>query len=193
MVETIASKDTGAGKQTGLSARYAAALYALADEQGVLAEVVGQMAALGRLIDESAALRHLIGDRLLDARQAAGPLDAVLQGQGFSPLIRHFTGVVVANRRLADLPGLVAGFAAYVAGKRGLVAAEVITAHPLSDVQRSQLRARLTESGYGNVALAERIDPSLLGGLMLKIGARLYDTSLKSRLQRLQYNLKGAA
>ena len=67
------------------------------------------------------------------------------------------------------------------------------SAHPLTDVQREQLRARLIEAGYGNVNIQEAVDPSLLGGLVVRIGARLYDTSLKSRLQRLQYAMKGAA
>jgi F-type H+-transporting ATPase subunit delta len=60
-------------------------------------------------------------------------------------------------------------------------------------VQRQNLRARLIEAGYGNVNIVEQVDPSLLGGLVIKIGARLYDTSLKSRLQRLQFAMKGAA
>jgi F-type H+-transporting ATPase subunit delta len=67
------------------------------------------------------------------------------------------------------------------------------TAHPLSDLQRQQLLARLIEAGYGNVNIAEAVDPTLLGGMVVNIGARLYDTSLKSRLQRLQFAMKGAA
>ena len=70
---------------------------------------------------------------------------------------------------------------------------KVTSAHPLSDVQREQLRARLIEAGYGNVDIRDSVDPTLLGGLVVRIGARLYDTSLKSRLQRLQYAMKGAA
>jgi F-type H+-transporting ATPase subunit delta len=146
--------------ETGLSARYAAALYALAAEQGVLDETVDQMAALGRLITESDAFARLVKDRLLDARQAAGPLDKVLEAQGFSHLIRNFVGVIAANRRLRDLAELVSGFAAYAAAKRGEVIASVASAHPLTDLQRVQLRARLTEAGYGTVRLDEHIDPS---------------------------------
>lgn len=74
-----------------------------------------------------------------------------------------------------------------------MVTAHVETAHALTDLQRQQLRARLIEAGYGNVNIVETVDPTLLGGLVVKIGARLYDTSLKSRLQRLQYAMKGAA
>ncbi len=107
--------------------------------------------------------------------------------------MQDFVGVVANNRRLDALRAIVAAFAALVAQKRGVVVAHVASAHPLSDVQREQLRARLIEAGYGSVNIQERVDPSLLGGLVVRIGARLYDTSLKSRLQRLQYAMKGAA
>ena len=80
-----------------------------------------------------------------------------------------------------------------MAQKRGVIVAQVASAHPLSNVQREQLRARLIEAGYGSVNIQDKVDPSLLGGLVVRIGARLYDTSLKSRLQRLQYAMKGAA
>jgi F-type H+-transporting ATPase subunit delta len=179
--------------ETPLSTRYAAALYALADEQGVLSETVDQMVGLGQLISESPVFAGLIRNPILDAKQVTGPVDKVLEAQGFSTLIRNFCGVVIANRRLRDLDTLVAGFAAYAAAKRGEVIASVTSAHPLNDLQRVQMRARLTEAGYSMVRLVEHLDPSLLGGLTLKIGPKLYDTSLKSRLQRLQYALKGAA
>lgn len=187
MVEKIS---TG---ETPLSTRYASALYALADEQNSLNETVDQMDALGRLIRESAAFARLVDTHVLDARQVAGPVEQVLKQQGFSALIRNFVGVVIANRRLRDLPALVAGFAAHAAAKRGEVVASVVSAQPLTDLQRIQLHARLAQAGYGSVRLDETVDTSLLGGLTLKIGPKLYDTSLKSRLQRLQYSLKGAA
>ncbi len=179
LVETISKGDTG------LSARYAAALYELAFERDALDQVVDEMAALGRLLAESDALAWLVRDRLTDSVKAAPVLNQVL--------VRNFVNVVVRNRRLRDLPALVAGFATYVAGRRGEVVGTVTSAHALTDLQRNQLRARLTEAGYGNVRLVEKLDPSLLGGLTLKIGAKLYDTSLKSRLERLTYALKGAA
>jgi F-type H+-transporting ATPase subunit delta len=183
---------TGTG-ETGLSARYSAALYALAFDQNNLNEVVDQMASLGRLIGESDDLRRLIENPLTDAARAAPVLAKALSAQGFLPIVQNFVNVAIANRRLRDLPRLIAGFAAYVATKRGEIVADVTSAHALSDVQRNQLRARLTEAGYGNVKLVEHTDPGLLGGLVLKIGAKLYDTSLKSRLNRLNYSLKGAA
>ncbi len=167
-------------------------MYALAFEQGVLDKIVDEMAALGRLIAGSPELSRLVRTRFTDSRTRV-VLNKALAAQGFSALVLNFVNVAVTNRRLHDLPGLITGFAAYVAAKRGEVVAQVASAHALSDLQRSQLHARLTEAGYGNVRLIETTDPALLGGMTLKIGTRLYDTSLKSRLDRLNYSLKGAA
>jgi F-type H+-transporting ATPase subunit delta len=91
------------------------------------------------------------------------------------------------------LPQVIAAFAALLAEQRGQQTAEVSSAHPLTDVQRTQLTARLTEAGFSNVKLVERVDPALLGGLVVRIGSRLFDSSIKSKLQRLQYAMKGAA
>jgi F-type H+-transporting ATPase subunit delta len=177
----------------GLADRYAAALYAHAGDAHALDTVVAEMEALGRLIDESADFRRLMGSPLVDVNTAQKAARAVLAAQGFGKIVQDFVGVVAANRRLGALRAIVGAFAALVAEKRGVVVAEVAAAHPLSEVQEQQLRARLIEAGYGNVNIVKRVDPSLLGGLVVKIGARLYDTSLKSRLQRLQYAMKGAA
>jgi F-type H+-transporting ATPase subunit delta len=177
----------------GLTDRYAAALYSLASDNSELDHVVEQMDGLGRLIDESPILRRLLDSPLIDVNTAQKALHDVLVGQGFTKTITDFAGVVTANRRLKALRAIVAAFAALVAAKRGVILAEVASAHPLTDVQEQLLRARLIEAGYGQVNIQKIVDPSLLGGLVVKIGARLYDTSLKSRLQRLQYAMKGAA
>ena len=182
----------------GLADRYAAALYSLASDEhapaaGALDQVVEQMEALGRLIDESGELRRLLGSPLIDVNTAQKAVRAVLAANGFGKTVQDFVSVVVSNRRMSALRRIVNAFAALVAEKRGVVVAEVSTAHPLSDLQEQQLRARLIESGFGNVNIVKQVDPSLLGGLVVKIGARLYDSSLKSRLQRLQYAMKGAA
>jgi len=182
----------------GLADRYAAALYSLASDEhapaaGAHDQVVEQMEALCRLIDESGDLRRLLGSPLIDVNTAQKAVRAVLAANGFGKTVQDFVSVVVSNRRMSALRRIVNAFAALVAEKRGVVVAEVSTAHPLSDLQEQQLRARLIESGFGNVNIVKQVDPSLLGGLVVKIGARLYDSSLKSRLQRLQYAMKGAA
>lgn len=177
----------------GLADRYAAALYAYASDEHALDPTVEQMQTLGSLIDDSQDLRRLLESPLIDVQTAQKVVRAVLAEQGFGKIVQDFVSVVVSNRRMRALRRIVNAFAALVAEKRGVVVAEVTTAHPLTDVQEQQLRARLIESGYGNVNIVKSIDPSLLGGLVVKIGARLYDSSLKSRLQRLQYAMKGAA
>lgn len=177
---------------TGAADRYARALYSLADDERALDGTVGEMAALGRLIDESAEFRRLLASPLVDVRQGSAAADAVLAQEGFSPLLRRFVGVVAGNRRLGLLRTIVARFAALAAERRGVVTAEVASAHPLSDVQRETLRARLIEAGYGHVDITEQVDPALLGGIAVRIGARLFDASLRSRLARLKHAM-GAA
>jgi F-type H+-transporting ATPase subunit delta len=193
MEPLVASEATTIASGGGLADRYAAALYAHADEQGALDAVVAEMEALGRLIDQSADLRRLLASPLIDVNQQQKAALAVLEQQGFGKPVRDFVGVVAANRRLAALPAIVRAFAALVADRRGIITAHVVSAQALSDVQRQQLRARLIEAGYGNVNIHESVDADLLGGMTVRVGARLYDTSLKSRLQRLQYAMKGAA
>lgn len=177
----------------GLVDRYATALYSLASDRHELDHIVDQMDGLGRLIDESPLLRRLLGSPLIDVNTATKAVHAALVEQGFGKTITDFVGVITANRRLPALRQIVVAFAELAAEKRGVVVAEIASAQPLTDIQEQQLRARLIEAGYGQVNIAKIVDPSLLGGLVVKIGARLYDTSLKSRLQRLQYAMKGAA
>jgi F-type H+-transporting ATPase subunit delta len=177
----------------GLAERYAAALYAHADESHALDAVVTEIENLGRMIDGSADFRRLLESPLIDVKTATQASQAVLLQEGFGKAVRDFVGVIASNRRLRNLREIINAFAALVAERRGIITAHVISAHPLNDVQRQHLRARLIEAGYGNVNINEKVEADLLGGLVVRIGARLYDTSLKSRLQRLQYAMKGAA
>ncbi len=151
------------------------------------------METLGQLIDASADLQRLLNSPLIDVVTAQKALRAALEAQGYGKIVLDFVSVLVTNRRMRALRGVIVAFEALVAEKRGVVAAVVESAHPLTDVQEQALRARLIEAGFGNVDIVKKVDPSLLGGLVVKIGARLFDSSLKSRLQRLQYAMKGAA
>jgi len=189
----VASEATTIAKGGGLADRYAAALYAHADESGALDDVVYQMENLGRLIDGSADFRRLIESPLIDVTTGTKATLAVLENHGFGKQVRDFVGVISTNRRLRALREIVEAFATLVADRRGIITAHVASAIPMHDLQRQQLRARLIEAGYGNVNIQESVQPDLLGGLVIRIGARLYDTSLKSRLQRLRYAMKGAA
>ncbi len=151
----MASGATTIASGGGLTDRYAAALYAHADEQHALDAVVTEMEALGQTIDASADFRRLLELPLIDVNQATRAALAVLQQEGFSKPVCDFVGVVAANRRLRNLRDIVRAFAALVAERRGIITAHVASAHPLNDVQRQQLRARLIEAGYGNVNILE--------------------------------------
>lgn len=189
----MASGGSTSSSGQSLADRYAVALYSLADERRALDEAVRDMAALGAAIDASPELRGLLSSPMVEPRQAGEAVRAVLAGLGVGRLVQDLVGTVAANRRLGRLREIVAAFAALAARRRGVIRADVGSAHPLGDVEREQLRARLIEAGYGQVEIVERVDPSLLGGLVVRVGANVYDTTLKSRLQRLGHAMKGAA
>ncbi len=192
MAPAVTTSRTSAAT-AGLPGRYAAALYELAAERMNLDEVLPQAEALARLIDESPELRVVLKDVRLDIQEQQAAMSAVLQAQGMSKLISDFVGVVIRNRRLSDLRQILAAVAAIAAKKRGEVEVEVISAQPLSVAQRAGVQGKLAEAGYSSVHIVEKVDPSILGGLVVRVGPWLFDNSLQSRLVRLHYAMKGAA
>lgn len=178
---------------SGLAGRYATALYELAADRWKLDEVLPQVEGLARLIDGSPEFQAVLQDVRLDIRDSRRAVLAVLREQGFSDLISNFVGVIIENRRLSRLREILSAFMAVSAAHRGEMTAEVVSAQPLTTAQRAQLQGKLAEAGYSRVNLQERVDPEILGGLVVKIGSRLVDTSLQSRLVRLHYAMKGAA
>jgi F-type H+-transporting ATPase subunit delta len=194
---SVASEATNvspnATRPSGLAQRYALALLELAKDKKAVDAVAAELDQLAGLLARDTALAAFIHDPRLDSVAQKRGAFAVLERAGIAGDVRNLVGVLIANRRLSVLPQVLTAFGQLVAEQRGQQTAEVATAHPLTDVQRTQLAARLTEAGYSNVKLVERIDPTLLGGLVLRLGSRLYDSSIKSKLQRLQYAMKGAA
>lgn len=176
---------------SGVSGRYAAALYDLADEKGALDAVAGDLAAIQKMIDDSADFRRFIKSPVLSRRDQSNGVAAIAEKAQLGPLTGQFLGLVAANRRLAALPGMIAGFRAILAERRGQAAAEVTSAAPLSDSQRMSLLDALKKSVGRNVDIVAKVDPSLLGGLVVRVGSRMVDSSLKSKLQRLKLAMKG--
>lgn len=182
----------------GAPARYAMALLSLADdkraaEPGVLDRIAADLERLLGLWRDDAGFRDFIADPRLDAAKQRAGAFAILDRVGIGTEVKNLIGVMITNRRLAALPQVAQAFGALLAERRGQQTAEVTTAHPLTETQRAQIVARLTEAGYSGIRLSEHLDPSILGGLIVRIGSRLYDNSIKSKLQRLQYAMKGAA
>lgn len=189
---------TKAPNPTGLSERYALALFGIVDdlrrtEPGAADRIAADLERLFALWREDAGFRAFVADPRYDGAEQKRAAFAVLERAGVGIEVRNLIGVMIINRRLSKLPEVAASFGALLAARRGQQIADVSTAHPLSDTQRAQITARLTEAGYSGVQLRESVDATLLGGLVIRIGSRLYDNSLKSKLQRLQYAMKGAA
>lgn len=184
----MASNTAGA---TGLGERYATALYDLADEQKVLDPVAADLRALRGLVDESADLRRLIRSPVVSRAEQGKAVAALAARAEFQPLVRNILGLLAKNRRLFVLPQVIEAFLAELAVRRGEVTAQVVSAQPLSDAQRQSLDERLRRAVGGKVAIETRVDPSLLGGLIVKLGSRMVDASLSSKLQRLQLAMKG--
>ena len=118
-------------------------------------------------------------------------MDAVGGVLGLSPLTKNFIGVLAANRRLAALPDIVRSFAAIAAAQRGEVNAEVTSAHPLDDKQIAQLAAKLKAREGKEVKIKASVDPEILGGLVVRIGSRQIDSSIRTRLNSLANAMKG--
>ncbi|WP_209318628.1 ATP synthase F1 subunit delta [Falsiroseomonas selenitidurans] len=194
----VTSASPQAPNPTGLSERYALALLGIVDdlraaESGAADRIAADLERLFRLWREDAGFRAFVADPRLDGAEQKRAVFAVLERIGIGTEVRNLLGVMIINRRLGLLPEVAAAFGAQLATRRGQQIAAVTTAHGLNDTQRTQIVARLTEAGYSGVQLKETVDPTLLGGLVVRIGSRLYDNSLKSKLQRLQYAMKGAA
>ncbi|MBU6506571.1 MAG: F0F1 ATP synthase subunit delta [Alphaproteobacteria bacterium] len=176
----------------GLAERYAAALFELADERKALDAVASDLTGLRRLLDDSADLRRMIRSPVLQRDEQARAIGAVGERAGANPLTRNFLGLLARNRRLFALPDMIQGFLRILAERRGEVTAQVIAAQELSATQRQALDERLRKAVGGKVAVDFRVDPSLLGGLIVKVGSRMVDASLKSKLARLALVMKGA-
>ncbi len=111
---------------------------------------------------------------------------------GANALTRKFLGLLGANSRVAALPAVARAFRKLVADKRGLVAAEVVSAAPLSDAQSAAIAAVLRQALGKDPEITTRVDPSILGGLRVKVGSRLFDSSLRTRLDHMKFALKRA-
>lgn len=175
---------------TGIAGRYAVALYDLAEEGGLLEEVEGDLAKVAALLEQSDEFSGLVGSPLLSRAQQAAALETVADHLDLGALTRKFLGVLAANRRLGYLAQAIAGFQKLLAHKRGEVTAEVTSAQPLSEAQNDALKASLKAAVGREVTFDKHVDESLLGGLVIKIGSRMVDSSLKTKLQNLKVSMK---
>ncbi len=174
-----------------MAGRYASALFELAKEQKVLNEVASDFKSLSALLDESADFRTLVRSPVISADDQAKALDAILGKAGANVLTANFLRLVARNRRLFAIRDMMRDYTLLVARARGEVAADVATAHPLNDTQLNQLKDVLRISIGKDVQVNTRVDPNLLGGLVVKVGSKMIDSSLRTKLNNLKVAMKG--
>lgn len=176
---------------TGLAGRYATALFDLADQEKALDQVAGDLKALDAMIKGSADLQRLIRSPVLSREAQGAAMKAILERTDFAPMTRNFIGLVARNRRLFALPGMIAGYLTLLAERRGEIRAEVTAAQEMSPLQVALVRDQLKRAVGSKVDVAIRVDPAIIGGLVIKVGSRMVDSSLRSKLQRLQLAMRG--
>ncbi len=175
-----------------MGARYAQALYELADQGGAVAAVEADLDGLEQLRAESPDFRRLLASPALGHEDRAKGLLAIADAAGVSPLVHKFIGLLGANSRTAALPAVAAAFKRIAADRRGTVAADVVTAVPLTPTQRDGVAAALRQALGRDPEITTRVDPAILGGLRVKVGSRLFDASLRTRLDHMKVALRKA-
>ena len=179
-------------KATDVGARYAQALFDLAKDQNKVAQVESDLVSIKTMAADSADLRTLLASPGFSAEQKAAGLNAIAARARFSPLTINFLGFLAAQRRANALLSVVTSFQALAAKERGAISAEVVTASPMTPAQEKGVANALRQALGKNPEISTRVDPSLLGGIRVKVGSRLFDASLKSRLDSLKFALKRA-
>lgn len=195
MSAASAATDAAAGRAgpvAGVAARYADALFDLAEEAGSLEAVEGDLQTLRAAIAAAPDFRAFLSSPVYGAADQARVTAALAEKAGLGSLTKNFLGLVAGNRRLFALESMIAAFAARLARHRGEVSAEAISASPLNDEQTKRLRTEIESIVGKAVNLTTRVDTDLLGGLVVKVGSTMIDSSLKTKLNRMKSVMKEA-
>jgi F-type H+-transporting ATPase subunit delta len=185
----LASESSGV---SGVAERYATALYDLADETKSLDAVAQDLRNLKNLIAGSPDLRRFLRSPLIGRQAQTRAMQAVLEAAKTSDLVRRFVGVVGGHRRLFALPGMIDAFLRQLAKRRGEVTVHVSSARPLSAEQSAQLTDALKKAVGQKINIESKVEPELIGGLVVRVGSRMVDTSIRTQLQRLRRALRAA-
>ena len=176
---------------SGVAGRYASALYALADEQRQTAEVAAALATIQTMIGESPDLQRLVRSPAFSSIDQTKALDAIMAKAGITGIAANFVRLVAAKRRLFALSDMIRDYNKLYDLARGLTRAEVTSAAALSDAQIAALKDQLRgTSGGKDVELSVKIDPAIIGGLIVKLGSRMVDGSLRTKLNAIRTAMK---
>jgi F-type H+-transporting ATPase subunit delta len=176
---------------SGMAGRYASALHALAAETGATREVGEALSGFQQLIDESPDLKSLVRSPVFSAEEQTRALTALLDKAGISGIAANFIKLVAAKRRLFAISDMIAGYRALDDAANGVTRATVTAAEPLNDSQTQALRDQLAAvTGGKSVDVDVRIDPAIIGGLIVKVGSRMVDSSLRTKLNSIRTRMK---
>ena len=176
---------------SGITGRYATALFDLALDASNLDEVAGDLAKITALFDESEDMIRLVRSPLIGRENQAKAMAAVLEKVGVCDLVRRFVGIVAQNSRLFVLTGIIKDFDRLHARHRGEIVAEVTSAKSLTKGQLTAVSKALAEAVGSDVKIDAKIDERLIGGLTIKVGSQMIDSSVRTKLQNLQLAMKG--
>nr|WP_315456674.1 F0F1 ATP synthase subunit delta [uncultured Sphingorhabdus sp.] len=185
------SGGTSANIQASLAGRYATALFELARDAKAIDAVEKGLSEVARAITESADLKSLTTNPVLTRNDAKKAIAAVAKAMELDALTTKTLGVLAENRRLNQTAAVARAFSTLAAAHRGEVTAEVTSAHALNAAQMKALSANLKARVGSAVAIQTKVDPSILGGLTVRIGSQMIDNSIKTRLNTLANAMKG--
>lgn len=183
--------ETSGGIQASLAGRYATALFDLAREAKSIDAVESSLAKVRAALDESDDFRTLVNSPILSRGDAAKAIAATADAMKLDTTTRNFLGVLAQNRRLSQLPQIIRAYRSLAANHRGETTAEVASAHPLTDDQVTALKQQLRARVGRDVNVDLSVDPTLLGGLVVRLGSQMIDSSIKTRLNTLAHVMKG--
>lgn len=173
-----------------IAGRYAQAVFDLVREEGGLDRLSTEVDSLRSTLNDSADLRTLIGSPLYSREEQESAITAIAGAMGLSQILTNTLRLMAQNRRLFTLPQLVDRLATLIADERGEVTADVVSAAPLSDEQQRRLTETLAQKSGKTVKLNTRVDEGLIGGMIVKLGSQMIDSSIRSKLASLQNVMK---
>lgn len=181
---------SSASLTSGVAGRYATALFEIARDAKTLDALEADLNAISAALDDSSDLRDMISSPIYTREQQASAIDAVARKMGLGQQTTNTLGLMAQNRRLFVVPAMVAQIAALIADDRGEVSAEVVSAVPLTDAQTQALSETIAKGAGKDIKMNVKVDESLIGGLVVRVGSRMIDTSIRSKLANLQNIMK---
>ena len=183
--------ETSGGIRASLAGRYASALFDLARDQRQIEAVGKSLEALSQALADSKDFSELVASPLVSREEAGKAFAALAPQLGLDPITTNFVGVLARNGRKGALRNVIRAFRRLSAEHRGETAADVITARPLNDDQQAQLRQQLRARAGRDVNIDAEVDPTILGGIVVKLGSQQIDASIRTKLNRLAQAMKG--